>query len=142
MKFRQAFPHLVAIGKFYVKLRRILRDGERLQKSREQLGEGVFQRRLNKLKDRLEALVNWPNPDEVLEAIIKKIKRQQPHILTFVEHLGVPNHNNYAEYLIRIGVLKRKISGGVYLWRVPMPTLYCCPFIRPVVYAVFPFPGI
>jgi hypothetical protein len=29
-----------------------------------------------------------------------------------VEHPGVPMHNNYAEYLIRIGVLKRKISGG------------------------------
>jgi hypothetical protein len=57
-------------------------------------------------------LVNWPNPDDVLEAIIKKGKRQQPRILTFVEHPGVPNHNNYAEYLIRIDVLKRKISGG------------------------------
>jgi hypothetical protein len=32
--------------------------------------------------------------------------------LTFVEHPNVPFHNNYAEYLIRIGVLKRKISGG------------------------------
>ena len=111
-KFREAFPHLVDIVKFYMKLRRILRDGERLQASREELGEEVFQRRLKKLKDRLEALVNWPNPDEILEEIIKKVKRQQPRILTFVEHPGVPNHNNYAEYLIRIGVLKRKISGG------------------------------
>jgi transposase len=111
-KFRDAFPHLVDIVKFYVKLRRILRDGERLQKSREELGEAVFQRRLKRLKDRLEALVNWPNPDEVLEEIIKKVKRQQPRMLTFVEHPGVPNHNNYAEYLIRIGVLKRKVSGG------------------------------
>jgi transposase len=111
-KFRDAFPHLVDIVKFYVKLRRILRDGERLQKSREELGEVVFQRRLKKLQDRLEDLVNWPNPDEILEEIIKKVKRQQPRILTFVEHPGVPTHNNYAEYLIRIGVLKRKISGG------------------------------
>jgi Transposase IS66 family len=29
-KFRDAFPHLSSIVKFYVKLRRILRDGERL----------------------------------------------------------------------------------------------------------------
>ncbi len=111
-KFRDAFPHLVDIVKFYVKLRRILRDGERLQASREELGEAVFQRQLKRLKDRLEALVNWPNPDDILKEIIKKVKRQQPRILTFVEHPGVPNHNNYAEYLIRIGVLKRKISGG------------------------------
>lgn len=98
--------------RFYTKLRRILRDGERLQDSRKALGEAVFQRRLKRLQDRLEDLVNWPNPDEILEEIIKKVKRQQPCILTFVEHPGVPNHNNYAEYLIRIGVLKRKISGG------------------------------
>jgi transposase len=111
-KFREAFPHLVDIVKFYMKLRRILRDGERLQASREELGEAVFRRRLKKLQDRLEALVNWPNPDEILEAIIQKVKRQQPRMLTFVEHPGVPNHNNYAEYLIRIGVLKRKISRG------------------------------
>ena len=57
-------------------------------------------------------LLQWPNPDNVLEEIIKKVKRQQPRILTFVEHPDVPFHNNYAEYLIRIGVLKRKISGG------------------------------
>jgi hypothetical protein len=111
-KFRDAFPHLVDIVKFYVKLRRILRDGERLQERRDALGEAVFQRRLKRLHDRLEALVNWPNPDDVLEEIIKKVKRQQPRMLTFVEHPGVPIHNNYAEYLIRIGVLKRKISGG------------------------------
>jgi transposase len=60
----------------------------------------------------LADLVSWPNPDSILEEIIKKVKRQQPRILTFVKHPGVPFHNNYAEYLIRIGVLKRKISGG------------------------------
>lgn len=49
-KFRDAFPHLSDIVSFYVKLRRILRDGERLQENREKLGEMVFRRRLNRLK--------------------------------------------------------------------------------------------
>ena len=111
-KFRDAFPHLTDIVKFYLKFRRIIRDGERLQKNRDQLGELVFQRRLKQLKQRLADLLEWPNPDAVLEEIIKKVKRQQPRLLTFVEHPNVPSHNNYAEYLIRIGVLKRKISGG------------------------------
>ena len=111
-KFRDAFPHLTDIVKFYLKFRRIIRDGERLQHNREELGEIVFQRRLARLKKRLADLVNWPDPDSILEEIIKKVKRQQPRILTFVEHPNVPFHNNYAEYLIRIGVLKRKISGG------------------------------
>jgi transposase len=111
-KFRDAFPHLTDIVKFYLKFRRIIRDGERLQKNRDQLGELVFQRRLKRLKKRLADLLQWPNPDNVLEEIIKKVRRQQPRILTFVEHPETPFHNNFAEYLIRIGVLKRKISGG------------------------------
>jgi transposase len=111
-KFRDAFPHLTDIVKFYLKFRRIIRDGERLQKNRDQLGELIFKRCLKRLKKRLADLLQWPNPDNVLEEIIKKVKRQQPRILTFVEHPDVPFHNNYAEYLIRIGVLKRKISGG------------------------------
>jgi len=68
-KFRDVFPHLSSIVKFYVKLRRILRDGERLQSNRKELGEEVFQRRLNRLKMRLEKLVNWPDPDDILQEI-------------------------------------------------------------------------
>ncbi len=111
-KFYAAFPHLADIAKFYVKLRRIIRDGERLQRERKKIGEFVFQRRLKRLKKRLKELLKWPNPDDVLKDIIKKVKNQQSRILTFVEHPGVPCHNNFAEYLIRLGVLKRKISGG------------------------------
>ena len=111
-KFRDAFPHLSSIVKLYVKLRRILCDGERLQANRKKLGEKVFQRRLKRLEKRLDGLLNWPNPNDILQEIIKKVKRQKPRILTFVEHSGAPCHNNYGEFLIRIGVLKRKISGG------------------------------
>jgi len=111
-KFRDAFPHLSSIVKFYVKLRRILRDGERLQEDRKKLGEKVFRRRLKRLEKRLEDLLDWPDPDDILQEIIRKVKRQQPRILTFVKHPGAQCHNNYGEFLIRIGVLKRKVSGG------------------------------
>jgi transposase len=111
-KLRDAFPQLISIGKFYIKLRRIILDGEKLQKQREKLGNVVFQRRLLLLHKRLEQLVQWNNPNEILQEIIKKVVRQQPRILTFVEHDAVPSDNNYAERLIRIGVLKRKVSGG------------------------------
>ncbi len=73
-KFRDAFPHLTSIVKFYVKLRRILRDGERLQADRDKLGEKVFQRRLRRLEKRLDDLLDWPNPNEILQKIIKKSK--------------------------------------------------------------------
>lgn len=111
-KLYAAFPTLRSVAKFYLKFRRILKDGERLQAKRQELGEALFERRLEKLHLRLEELVKWRNPNEILALIIKKVKNQQPRILTFVKHPGVPCHNNYGEYLIRIGVLKRKVSYG------------------------------
>jgi transposase len=111
-KLYAAFPKLRSVYKFYITFRKILRDGERLQKQRDELGEEVFKRRFEKLHKRLDELLLWQNPNDILIDIIKKVKRQRPRILTFVEHKGVPCHNNYGEYLIRIGVLKRKISSG------------------------------
>ena len=111
-KFYKAYPELKDIARLYIKLRRIIKDGERLQEMRSKIEEEVFYRRYERLKTRLEELMQWPNPSEILTDVIKKVKKQQPRILTFVEHPGVPCHNNFGEYLIRIGVLKRKISGG------------------------------
>ena len=48
----------------------------------------------------------------ILKDIIAKVQRQSAYILTFVEHEGVPNHNNYGEYIIKKSILKRKVSGG------------------------------
>ena len=111
-KLYAAFPKLRSVAKFYLKFRRILKDGERLQAKRAKLGEELFERRLQKLHLRLEDLVKWRNPNDLLALIIKKVKNQQARILTFVKHPGVPCHNNFGEYLIRIGVLKRKVSFG------------------------------
>jgi Transposase IS66 family len=111
-KFRDAYPQYYSIVCFYKKLRRILMDGERLQGNRQEIGEAVFSRRLNLLKERLDNLLAWQNPNEVLKEIIAKVARQKDYILTFVEHPNVPNHNNYGEYIIKKGVLKRKVSGG------------------------------
>ncbi len=108
----QAFPNLGSVFKFYVKFRKILRDGERLQLQRKQLGKKVFKRRLEKLHERLDELLRWTNPNDILNEIIQKVLRQRPRILTFVEHEGAPCHNNFAEGLIRKAVLKRKVSYG------------------------------
>lgn len=111
-KFRDTYPAYYSIIFFYRKLRRILTDGERLQLAREEIGEEAFLRRLCLLKMRLKKLLAWKNPNDVLKDIIAKVDRQQEYILTFVEHEGVPNHNNYGEYIIKKSVLKRKVSGG------------------------------
>lgn len=111
-KFRDAYPQYYSVLIFYRKLRRILSDGEKLQFARKEVGEVVFGRRLAFLKVRLNKLLAWKKPNVILKDIIAKVERQSAYILTFVEHEGVPNHNNYGEYIIKKGVLKRKVSGG------------------------------
>jgi len=111
-KFRDAYPQYYSILLFYRKLRRLLIDGERLQVTRKELGEEVFARRLAFLHTRLNNLLAWKNPNVILKDVIAKVARQADYILTFVEYEGVPNHNNYGEYIIKKGILKRKVSGG------------------------------
>lgn len=111
-KFFEAYPQYRSILTFYLKLRQIIRDGVKLQESRINIGELVYQRRLKLLKKRLKELLEWKNPNPILLKIIEKVRRQEKYILTFVEHDDVPYHNNYGEYIIRKGVLKRKVSGG------------------------------
>ena len=110
--FIDAYPAYRSIMAFYLKLRRIIKDGEKLQKVRQDLDEAVFQRRLKALHRRLDELLKWKKPNVILQQVIKKVRRQRQHILTFVEHDGVSSHNNYGEYIIKKGVLKRKVSGG------------------------------
>lgn len=105
-------PKARSLLSFYTTLRRILKDGERLQALRQDLNEEVFKQRYERLKSRLDELLKWKNPNPTLAKIIASVQRQQSRILTFVLVPGCPNHNNYAEYTIRKGVLKRKISGG------------------------------
>ena len=111
-KFIDSFPQYRSLLKFYVKLRRILRDAQRLQTNRKSLGEVTFQRRFKLLQDRLSDILKWKNPNSILKEVIAKVKRQQDYILTFVKYEDVPSHNNYAEGIIKKGVLKRKVSGG------------------------------
>jgi transposase len=111
-KFRDAYPQHYDIVLFYKKLRRILLDGEKLQAIRKDIGDEIFSRRLELLKIRLTKLLAWKNPNDVLKDVMAKVERQKDRILVFVEHDGIPNHNNFGEYIIKKGVLKRKVSGG------------------------------
>lgn len=111
-KFRDAYPQYYSILVFYQKLRRILADGERLKLARNQIGDESFRRRLDLLKGRLDNLLAWKMPNKVLKEVIGKVERQVDYILTFVSHPGVPKHNNFGEYIIKKGILKRKVSGG------------------------------
>lgn len=111
-KFIEAYPQYRSIMTFYLRLRKIIRDGVSLQTARCECDELTFQRRLKRLHHRLDDLLAWKNPNESLKEVIKKVTLQRPYILTFVEYDGAPSHNNYGEYIIKKGVVKRKMSGG------------------------------
>jgi hypothetical protein len=107
-------PTARSILRFYLLLKRILRDGER-QRHRALLGqidEDALLRAHERLEARLDQLLAWRNPNPILARIIASVQRLRPQILTFVLLPDCPSHNNYGEYIIRKGVLKRKISGG------------------------------
>ncbi len=107
-----AFPPYRSLMTFYLQLRRIIRDGEKLQAAREGVSELVVQRRMKALEHRLDTLLEWKHPNDTLKEVIKKVRRQKDHILTFIKYPGAPPHNNYGEYIIKKGVVKRKMSGG------------------------------
>ncbi|MCU7904325.1 MAG: hypothetical protein KZQ76_00465 [Candidatus Thiodiazotropha sp. (ex Epidulcina cf. delphinae)] len=64
------------------------------------------------MEQRPDTLLKWKNLNDTLKEVIKKVRRQKEHILTFVKHEGAPHHHNYGEYIIKKGVVKRKMSGG------------------------------
>jgi len=111
-KFRDTYPQYWSLVSFYRRLRRIVQDGEGLKKRRSELGDEVFERRVKLLAQRLDELLAWKNPNAVLKTVIDKVSRQKDYILTFVRYEGVPKHNNFAEYIVKRGILKRKVSGG------------------------------
>jgi len=105
-------PEARSILHFYSRFKRILRDGERLQQCAANLDEDALLRSYERLEDRLDQLLAWNNPNPILAGIIASVQRLRGRILTFSVLPGCPSHNNYGEYIIRKGVLKRKISGG------------------------------
>ena len=56
----------------------------------------------------------WTNADT--KRISKELRKRLDMLFTFVEHEGVPWHNNDAERAIRSGVLHRNVSGGRRTW--------------------------
>ncbi len=56
----------------------------------------------------------WTDEDAI--RISKELRKRLDMLFTFMDHEGVPWHNNDAERAIRQGVLHRKISGSRRTW--------------------------
>ncbi len=95
---------------FCKKLKRLIRDGIRLRKAFDTLDSETYERRYQLLEERLQAMAygDWKNPNA--NRLANRLKRHQNEIFTFVLETEVPFDNNFAERMIRLGVIMRKNS--------------------------------
>jgi transposase len=97
---------------FVKKLRRLIRDAIRLWRRKEEYSEKEFASRRRRLTDRLESLIEASWKDSNAKRLVKRLRRHQNDLFTFLDQPGVPFENNEAERSIRPAVIIRKNSYG------------------------------
>ena len=108
-KYKSPGPHWPAFAK---KLRRILGDAIRLWRKRGELPEATYVSRRARLETRLRELIDTPWNDAQAKRLIKRLRRHQNDLFTFLHQADVPFDNNAAERAIRPAVIIRKNSYG------------------------------
>jgi transposase len=108
-KYKSPGKHWPAFAK---KLRRLLGDAIRLWRKHGDLPEATYASRRDRLVVRLQQLIDTPWDDAHAKRLIKRLRRHQNDLLTFLDHPDVPFDNNAAERAIRPAVIIRKNSYG------------------------------
>lgn len=94
---------------FAKKARRLIHDAIRLGK-RDDLGAEEFASRRQRLDARLQELIDEPWEDSQARRLIKRLRRHQNDLFTFLDQADVPFDNNHGERSIRPAVIMRKNS--------------------------------
>jgi transposase len=94
---------------FAKKLRRLLGDAIRLWK-RDGVPEAEYASKRSRLSLRLQELIEADWQDSQVCRLIKRLRRHQDDLFTFLDIAGVPFDNNHAERAIRPAVIIRKNS--------------------------------
>ena len=95
---------------FSKQLKRLIRDALRLSKRRRELSAEAFASRRRRLERRLRALIAQPWENQHARRLVKRLRRHESELLTFLNHPEVPSDNNHAEREIRPAVIVRKNS--------------------------------
>jgi len=94
-------------------LAQVLREALALREEKGKLDEASFKVRLQEVERKLDALIaerrRFSDPDNARFA--KRLRKQRPHLLRFLEMEGVEATNNRAERALRPGVIVRKTGG-------------------------------
>ncbi len=108
-KYKSPGKHWPAFAK---KLRRLLADGIRLWRRREDLSMETYDSRRARITLRLQQLIDTDWQDANAKRLSKRLRRHQNDVFTFLDQAGVPFDNNHAERTIRPAVIIRKNSYG------------------------------
>ena len=91
-------------------LKRLIRDSLRLSKRRTEVLPERFASRRRRLEERLHDLLGRPWEQRHARRLVKRLRRHECELFTFLDHPGVPSDNNHAEREIRPAVMMRKNS--------------------------------
>jgi hypothetical protein len=97
---------------FAKKLRRLIGDAIRLWRRKNDLTPETYTSRRHRLTVRLQDLIKASWNDSQARRLIKRLRRHQNDLFTFLNQPGVPFENNHAEQTIRPAVIIRKNSYG------------------------------
>lgn len=108
-KYKSPGKHWPAFAK---KLRRLLGDAIRLWRLKADLPPEEYASRRARLSARLQSLIDTDWNDTHARRLIKRLRRHQNDLFTFLDQANVPFDNNHAERCIRPAVILRKNSYG------------------------------
>jgi len=93
---------------FSKQLKRLIRDSLRLHKQRAELPTERFASRRETLQIRLKSLLTRSWEEKHSRRLVKRLRRHEAELFTFLDHPGVSADNNHAERQIRPAVIVRK----------------------------------
>ena len=108
-KYKSAGEHWPAFAK---KLHRLIGDAIRLWQRKRELSDETYDSRRHRLDLRLAEMIETTWEDSHARRLIKRLRRHQTDLFTFLDQEGVPFDNNHAERSIRPAVILRKNSYG------------------------------
>jgi transposase len=108
-KYKSPGEHWAPFAK---KLRRLLGDTIRLWRRRDEMSDEAYAARCDRMMQRLRELIDTPWEAPQAKRLLKRLRRHQDDLLTFLHQPDVPFDNNAAERAIRPAVIIRKNSYG------------------------------
>jgi transposase len=97
---------------FAKQLRRLLGDAIRLWRQKDDYSDATYASRRERIRLRLQTLLDTPWKCCQARRLVKRLRRHQNDLFTFLDQPGVPFDNNLAERSIRPAVIIRKNSFG------------------------------